>query len=124
MGVKSKHYKSDLSNTTIDPLYLSKILTICTTIDSFDKIAKLIDCDPMIFGTFGIHPHESSKDLVTKDEIVNNIKKPLVIGHSLGGKVAMKLAFTHAEILDKLLIADISPRRYNTDFHFYNFSFF
>lgn len=46
-----------------------------------------------------------------------NIKKPLVIGHSLGGKVAMKLAFTHAEILDKLLIADISPRRYNTDFH-------
>ena len=46
-----------------------------------------------------------------------NIKKPIVIGHSLGGKVAMKLAFTHAEILEKLLVADISPRRYNTDFH-------
>ncbi len=46
-----------------------------------------------------------------------NLKKPLVIGHSLGGKVAMKLAFTHAEILEKLLIADISPRRYNTNFH-------
>ena len=29
----------------------------------------------------------------------------------------MKLAFTHAEILEKLLVADISPRRYNTDFH-------
>ena len=25
--------------------------------------------------------------------------------------------FTHAEILEKLLIIDISPRRYNTDFH-------
>ncbi len=46
-----------------------------------------------------------------------NLKKPLVIGHSLGGKVAMKLAFTHAEILEKLLIVDISPRRYNTNFH-------
>ena len=29
----------------------------------------------------------------------------------------MKLAFTHTEILEKLLVADISPRRYNTDFH-------
>ena len=28
LGVKSKHYKRDLSNTTIDPLYLSKILSI------------------------------------------------------------------------------------------------
>ena len=29
----------------------------------------------------------------------------------------MKLAFTHTEILEKLLVVDISPRRYNTDFH-------
>ncbi len=68
---------SDLKNVIqrSKDMGISKILTICTTIDSFDKIAKLIDCDPMIFGTFGIHPHECSKDLVTKDEIVNNIKK-------------------------------------------------
>ena len=67
------------------------------------------------------HSREFNYDVMCEDLIEYiedyNIKKPLVIGHSLGGKVAMKLAFTHSEILEKLLIADISPRRYNTDFH-------
>ena len=47
----------------------------------------------------------------------NDILKPIILGHSLGGKVAMKFAFTHKEKVEKLLVADISPRRYNTDFH-------
>ena len=67
------------------------------------------------------HSSEFNYDVMCEDLIEYiedyNIKKPIVIGHSLGGKVAMKLAFTHAEILEKLLVADISPRRYNTDFH-------
>ena len=67
------------------------------------------------------HSTEFNYDVMCEDLIEYiedyNIKKPIVIGHSLGGKVAMKLAFTHAEILEKLLVADISPRRYNTDFH-------
>ena len=67
------------------------------------------------------HSTEFNYDVMCEDLIEYiedyNLKKPLVIGHSLGGKVAMKLAFTHAEILEKLLIADISPRRYNTNFH-------
>lgn len=46
----------------------------------------------------------------------NDIVKPIILGHSLGGKVAMKIAFTHADKIDKLIVADISPRRYNTDF--------
>ena len=41
---------------------ITKLLTICTTIKSFDNILKLIDSDPIIYGTFGIHPHESEKD--------------------------------------------------------------
>ena len=47
----------------------------------------------------------------------NNIDKPIVLGHSLGGKVAMKFAFTHPDKIEKIIIADMSPRRYNTDFH-------
>jgi pimeloyl-ACP methyl ester carboxylesterase len=47
----------------------------------------------------------------------NNIDKPIILGHSLGGKVAMKFAFTYAERIAKLIVADIAPRRYNTDFH-------
>ncbi len=67
------------------------------------------------------HSTEFNYDVMCEDLIEYiedySIKKPIVIGHSLGGKVAMKLAFTHTEILEKLLVADISPRRYNTDFH-------
>ena len=54
---------------------LSKILSICTTKSSFSKITQIIDFDPIIYGTFGIHPHECSKDVVTMNEIVNNVKK-------------------------------------------------
>ena len=38
---------------------ISKLLTICTTLESFEKIKKLVNYDEIIFGTFGIHPHES-----------------------------------------------------------------
>ena len=35
-----------------------KNFTICTTKDSFKNIIKIIELDPIIYGTFGIHPHE------------------------------------------------------------------
>ena len=47
----------------------------------------------------------------------NKIEKPIILGHSLGGKVAMKFAFTHTNKIEKLIVADMAPRRYNTDFH-------
>ncbi len=54
---------------------IEKILSICTTINSFKKIIKIIDFDPIIYGTFGIHPHECADNIVTKEEIINNVKK-------------------------------------------------
>jgi len=47
----------------------------------------------------------------------NNIENPIILGHSLGGKVAMKFAFLYPGKMNKLIVADISPRKYNTDFH-------
>jgi hydrolase, alpha/beta domain protein len=32
-----------------------------------------------------------------------------LVGHSLGGKLAMRLALAHSELVDRLLVADISP---------------
>ncbi len=53
---------------------IEKILTICTTTDSFKSILKLINLDPIIFGTFGIHPHETKFFDISKDKIIKNVK--------------------------------------------------
>jgi len=78
---------SDLENVVLrsKKAGVEKILTICTTINSFQKIVEIVKFDPMIFGTFGIHPHETSSNIVTKSEIINNVKdnkKIIAIGES------------------------------------------
>ncbi len=35
-----------------------------------------------------------------------------IIGHSMGGKVAMQFALTHHDMVDKLVIIDIAPKKY------------
>ena len=52
---------------------IEKILTICTSNNSFKNIIKIIDIDPIIYATYGIHPHESTNDKVTKKEISENL---------------------------------------------------
>ena len=42
----------------------------------------------------------------------NNIKNMVLMGHSMGGKTAMLFATLYPEYIDKLIIADISPRFY------------
>ena len=54
---------------------IKKILTICTTLKSFENIIKIINKDDIIYGTFGIHPHETSNNTVKKDEIIQNVNK-------------------------------------------------
>ena len=57
---------------------IEKLLTICTTFESFIKIKHLVKKDDIIYGTYGIHPHEAKNDKVTTkliiDEISNNQK--------------------------------------------------
>ena len=54
---------------------ISKLLTICTTFSSFEKIKSIIEQDEIIFGTFGIHPHETKTDIVDKKAIIKNVKE-------------------------------------------------
>ena len=42
----------------------------------------------------------------------HKLSKVTILGHSMGGKVAMLFAVTYPEFVDKLIVADISPRSY------------
>jgi pimeloyl-ACP methyl ester carboxylesterase len=41
-----------------------------------------------------------------------NLSNISIIGHSMGGKVAMLFATTHPDLLEKLIVADIGPKYY------------
>jgi len=64
---------------------INKLLTICTTFESFEKIKFLIEKDLIIYGTFGIHPHETETNVVNKETIIKNVnvnKKIIGIGET------------------------------------------
>ena len=64
---------------------VEKILTICTTLDSFKNILNIVEKDPMIYGTFGIHPHEAKDNIVDENQIINFVnqnKKIIGIGET------------------------------------------
>ena len=48
---------------------IQKLLTICTTYKSYENILKIVKKDSIIYGTFGIHPHETKNDTATKNII-------------------------------------------------------
>ena len=52
---------------------IKKLLTICTTIVGFNNIINILKIDPIIYGTFGIHPHETETNIVNKKIIIENI---------------------------------------------------
>lgn len=42
----------------------------------------------------------------------HNIHKPHILGHSLGGKVAMHLTTRNPDLIDKMIVIDIAPKYY------------
>jgi len=54
---------------------ITKLLTICTTPDSFERIKTIVEKDKMIYGTYGIHPHETDNNQVDKLTIIEAVKK-------------------------------------------------
>tara|TARA_B100001142_G_scaffold303318_1_gene330558 strand:- start:628 stop:1389 length:762 start_codon:yes stop_codon:yes gene_type:complete len=64
---------------------IKKILTISTTMNSFEKILKIVELDDIIYGTCGIHPHESEKEIIDKKTLIENVnrnKKIIAIGET------------------------------------------
>lgn len=60
-----------------------------------------------------VHNYPSmAKDIRTFMEQHWMLDGAYVMGHSMGGKTAMQLALTHPELVKKLVVVDIAPKRY------------
>ena len=58
---------------------ITKLLTICTTLESFENIKAIIEKDEMIYGTYGIHPHEAKNNQVDKQTIIRSVNENVKI---------------------------------------------
>ena len=66
----------------------------------------------------GQSPHSSTFNYTAMSDDLqefieeHRLEKPVVVGHSMGGKAAMTYALEHPVNVEKLVVVDISPRRY------------
>ena len=62
------------------------------------------------------HTEHHNYDLMQQDllDLLDNlgIDKANIIGHSMGGKTAMAFALNHPDRVNKLIVADIAPKKY------------
>ncbi len=72
------------------------MLTICTTVESFEKIKLIIEKYKNVYGTFGIHPHETknNKNLDSNAIIKAKNENEKIIGI---GETGLDYYYTHSE---------------------------
>jgi|TARA_Y100000310_G_scaffold344594_1_gene458199 TatD DNase family protein len=85
------------------------LLTICTTLESFEKIKLIVIKYKNIYGTFGIHPHETEKNQQVDSKFILNSKRKnnKIIGI---GETGLDFYYTHSDknIQKKSFIEHIS----------------
>jgi len=71
-------------------------LTICTTLESFERIKLIINKYKNIYGTFGIHPHETKKFTNVDSKFILDLKKKYkkVIGI---GETGLDFYYNHSD---------------------------
>jgi len=72
------------------------LLTICTTLESFKKIKLIVDKYKNIYGTFGIHPHETKKYTNIDSKFILNLKNQFkkIIGI---GETGLDFYYNHSD---------------------------
>jgi len=90
--------------------------------DNWNTLAKKFSEDYLVYAidlrNHGLSPHSSdwNYEIMASDvlELINGegLTKVNIIGHSMGGKVAMNLAFRKPELIENLIVVDIAPRYY------------
>ena len=79
---------------------IKKLLTICTTLKSFEKIKQLVLRGDIIYGTYGIHPHEAKNDKVNSRLIIDQISaNKKIIGI---GETGLDFYYNHSDKNDQI----------------------
>jgi esterase len=58
------------------------------------------------------HTYQNMKEDLFEFYNSNNIRKAVLMGHSMGGKTAMLFSLFYPERIEKLIIVDIAPKKY------------
>lgn len=93
--------------------------------DNWLTQAKLLSDEYQVYTldqrNHGLSPHDPAFDYkVMADDLHqfildHHLQKPIVLGHSMGGKTAMNFALAYPNSLSKLIVVDIAPRAYNLE---------
>ncbi len=79
------------------------------------KFEKEYTCYTLTMAGFaGVQPQSNSTFILWENAIANyiidqNIKKPIVVGHSMGGVLAMAIASDYPDLLAKIVVVDALP---------------
>lgn len=92
------------------------------TLDNWQTVAKQLADHFTVYivdqRNHGRSPHD---DLIDYPAMAEDLKhfleshwvfKTHLIGHSMGGKTAMQFALEHPDMMDKLVVVDVAPKRY------------
>lgn len=90
--------------------------------DNWLSIAKALSESHKVYAVDQRNHGQSPHDEIFNYEIMaddlkdfleqHQIKKPIILGHSMGGKVAMQFAVDNPDMLEQLIIVDIAPKSY------------
>lgn len=92
-------------------------------LDNWQSFAKRLSQDYMVIALdLRNHGRSPQDKLMTYDLMAFDVQRymeehwlhdgAIVLGHSMGGKVAMQLAATHPELVKKLIVVDMAPSDY------------
>lgn len=94
---------------------------------NWSSIAKKLENDYHVYlidlRNHGVSPHYDSMSYEEMaDDIIEiceyeNLEKIHLVGHSMGGKVGMQFAIKYPDLLERLMILDIAPKKYRP--HYY-----
>ena len=93
---------SDLNNVIerSKKMGIKKLLTISTSYESFERVAKIVNKDAIIYGTIGIHPHETKDNKISADFIAENLaKNSKIIGV---GETGLDFFYTNSDKINQI----------------------